>query len=110
MAFTTDAEPLYDALLVFLVAFENVADTGTYTLKLERGAARATAEIFTDVAAGDLIHGDFELLYDVDTFASTAPAGNKRWLDYTAIEVHPTPNDPDLDWPEAPYASLRNGS
>jgi hypothetical protein len=110
MTFTTDAEALYDSTLVFLLAFDDVADTGTYTLKLERGAARATAEIFTAVAAGDLIHGDLELLYDAYTFESKAPAGNRRWLDYTALEPHPVAADDDLDPRELPYASLQSGS
>ncbi len=86
--------------------FEHVADGGKFTLKLERGASRAEAELFAQVESKDLFLNDLELLYDAQTLETKDVHGNRRELDYTTVKPRPYYDDPDLDQKAAPHSSL----
>jgi len=101
MAFTTNAEPLTDTTLVFVLSFEHVADKGKCTLKLKRG--ESTVEIFKDVEFKDLF------LYDFISSDKKLPADDvlgKRVLDYTTVQPRPPYGDATLDQKAPPHSSL----
>jgi hypothetical protein len=105
MMFTTNADPLYDTLLVFVLTFEHVADTGKCTLELTRG--ESSVELFTKIETKDLFIYDFGSCPESQSGEDSQ--ANQRALDYRKIPPHPASDDPDLAWPEGPYASITEG-
>ncbi len=109
MMFTTDAQPLYDTTLVFVLLFEHVADGGKFTLKLQRGDPSSVVELFTDVESKVLLLDDLDLIFDAKTLQSKDVHSNKRVLDYTTVRPRPPYDDADLDQKAAPHSSLGGG-